>query len=261
MELYNLIAGLLVGIIIGATGMGGGSLMTPLLIWLFGVAPTTAIGTNLCFAAITKTFGSFIHIKNKTVDWMIVQRMAKGSIPSAIITLTIVYLLGFNSETSSELTKPLSIILFTTALIILLKPWLFQLGRNKRLQTPEKFKVYQPILTILMGGALGIIVSLTSIGAGTIGTVMLVYLYPLRMNGIKLVGTDIAHATPLAYVAAIGYIAMGNVDFIVLFSMLMGSVPGIIIGSKLGIKLPDSLLRYAIALTLIFISLKMFNKI
>ena len=219
--------------------MGGGSLMTPVLVWLFGVAPIVAIGTNLWFAALTKLIGGSIYIRRDSVDWTVLKRLSLGSIPSAIISLWIIHVLDFKNIQDSILMGILGSVLLFTSAVMLCKPWLLStLDKNSKRINGKK-NSYQKIATILMGGVLGIAVSFTSIGAGTLGTVILVYLYPLRINTRTLVGTDIIHAIPLTLVAGIGYLLMGKINFAMLGCLLIGSIPGIVIGSFLGVRIPD----------------------
>jgi len=199
------LAGLIVGLMVGVTGVGGGSLMTPILVLMFGVAPQTAVGTDLLYASITKMFGTAVHHGNGTVDWQVVKRLAWGSLPAAAATLAWMHFSEASRVKDGFIINMVAIMLMITALGIFFKDWMHGLGRKLRVGNSEHFKHVQPVLTVAAGILLGVLVTLTSIGAGALGTVMLVYLYPLRLNASKLVGTDLAHAIPLALIAGLGH--------------------------------------------------------
>lgn len=255
----NALAGLAVGIMVGATGVGGGAVMTPLLVLLMGVAPHTAVGTDLLYASLTKMFGVGIHHSERRVDWQVVRRLASGSLPAAIATLLWLKWAGSTGVREGVIIYALGVVLIITALTMVLKPYLQRAGKHMRVSDPIHFLKYQPVLTILAGAVLGFLVALTSIGAGALGSVMLVFLYPLRLTPAKLVATDLAHAIPLALVAGAGHILLGNVDFVLLGQLLLGSIPGVMIGAHFGGKLPDRILRIAIAVVLISVGLKLLN--
>lgn len=257
MSISNALAGLLVGIVVGVTGVGGGALMTPILVLLFNVAPQTAVGTDLLYASITKIFGTAVHHQHGTVDWQVVRRLAYGSLPAAAATLFWMSLTDTNRVKGGFIITAVGVALIITALGILLKDWMHGLGRHLRLSSTEKFKRWQPFLTVVAGIILGVLVTLTSIGAGALGTVMLVYLYPLRLNASKLVGTDLTHAIPLAMIAGLGHLSLGNVDYGLLFNLLIGSIPGVLIGSMISTRAPLALIRYAIAIVLGAVAIKM----
>ena len=250
MELLNALAGFLVGILVGFTGVGGGALMTPLLVFLFGVAPQTAIGTDLLFASITKSVGSWVHGTRGSIDWVVLRRLCLGSLPAAALTLLLIHNFPPNKELKSLLLPALGVALALTSLAMLFQTRLHRLGRKLRTATPVEFKRAQPGLTVLAGALLGFLVTLTSVGAGALGVVMLVYLYPYRLTAPKLVGTDIAHAVPLTLVAGLGHWSLGNVDFALLGSLLVGSIPGIVVGSRLSVRVNQKYVRNAIAVML-----------
>lgn len=249
-------AGFTVGLVVGLTGVGGGALMTPLLIFIFGVAPKTAIGTDLFFAALTKVFGVLVHGRHGTIDWQVFRRLSSGSVPAALVTVAVLQWLPVAKSSLEFLLKALSVALFVTALGLYFKGPLYALGRRRRLRAPESFKVIQLPLTVLAGIVLGVMVSLTSVGAGALGAVFLVYLYPLRMTGSKLVGTDLLHAIPLALVAGAGYWATGDMDFPLLGNLLAGSIPGVVLGSVLSARLPERAVRVGVATVLLMASTK-----
>jgi uncharacterized protein len=259
------VSGFLVGLLVGVTGVGGGSLMTPLLVFLFGFKPSVAVGTDLLFAAITKTSGVWVHHgKHGSVDWRIVGWLASGSLPMAGITLYVIkHLMSVGKEITGAITFTLGIALLLTALSLIVRSVLIRrsekLGIIKDEESTEdnsgRFKKMQIPATILIGAILGVLVTLTSVGAGALGTVALLYLYP-RMSTLKIVGTDLAHAIPLTTVAGIGHLSLGNVDVVLLVSLLTGSLPGIWIGSHLSAKIPERYLRPTLATILMLIGIK-----
>ena len=251
------LAGVMVGLIVGVTGVGGGSLMTPLLVLMFGVAPHTAVGTDLLYAAITKLFGVGVHHRHDTVDWQVVRRLAFGSLPGAAATLAWMHFSHVGQMKSGLIVSAVAVALLITALGMVFKDTLHRAGRNFRLVDASRFKHLQPLLTTLAGLVLGVLVTLTSIGAGALGTVMLVYLYPLRMTPQRLVGTDLAHAIPLALIAGLGHLSLGNVDFPLLGNLLVGSIPGVLVGSFISTRAPLGFLRYAIAVVLGAVAVKL----
>jgi uncharacterized membrane protein YfcA len=251
------LAGVLVGAIVGITGVGGGALMTPILVMLFGIAPHTAIGTDLVYASITKMAGFLVHHQHGSVDWQVVRRLAYGSLPAAALTLLWMTASAAGQRRSGAVMTALAVALLVTALGMLLKDWLHGLGRAFRVAEPSRFKHLQPLLTIGAGVLLGVLVTWTSIGAGALGTVLLVYLYPLRMTASRLVGTDLAHAIPLALVAGLGHLAMGNVDAQLLANLLVGSIPGVVAGAFISTRAPLNVIRYAIALALTAVAIRM----
>lgn len=253
----NIVAGFLVGAVVGVTGVGGGALMTPILVLVFGYSPQMAVGTDLIFAATTKTAGWAVHGYRGNVDWQVFRRLAYGSLPAALLTVTFLYFYKSPIGKDSLIVTMVGIAILVTSVGMILKPWIYRMGQNFRIGDPTVFIRWQPAGTVLAGAILGVLVSLTSIGAGALGATMLIYLYPLRMKPATLVGTDIAHAIPLAIVAGAGHLAIGNVDFIILRNLLIGSIPGIILGSYLGSKAPDHYVRYALAIILLLVGLKM----
>jgi uncharacterized membrane protein YfcA len=251
------IAGFGVGAAVGMTGVGGGALMTPLLVLMFGYAPATAVGTDLWFAAITKIFGGTLHNHKGSVDWQVLRRMALGSVPAAIITLVWMDLTRTAQTTHGTIIHALGAVLFITAIAMLVRKKIQSFGTRLRTTTAAAFINAQPLLTVLAGVVLGIIVPLTSVGAGALGTVMLLYLYPLRMTPARLAGTDIVHAIPLAVIAGLGHLYMGNVQFPLLLNLLMGSIPGILVGTLIAHKSPEVYMRAVIAVILAVVSVKL----
>ncbi|MEQ1555841.1 MAG: sulfite exporter TauE/SafE family protein, partial [Gallionella sp.] len=230
--LYTL-SGFAVGLIVGVTGVGGGSLMTPLLVLFFGVSPATAVGTDLLYAALTKSLGGWVHSRKGSVDWRVVGLLAMGSLPAAVITILLLKYLGLEEKTLRSLvTSVLSVALLATAAALLLKDVIKKLARRQDGTVYELHHRYLPAATVITGIVVGALVTISSIGAGVLGTVALLFLYP-RMPSVKIVGTDIAHAVPLTAIAGIGHLALGTVDLVLLASLLLGSLPGIYIGSHL----------------------------
>lgn len=255
--LLNVIAGFGVGVIVGLTGVGGGSLMAPIMILIFGVAPTTAVGTDLWFAGITKIVGGWIHGKKGTIDWQILRRLFLGSIPASLATLAWLHYSGVGKSNSKLMMQALGITLILTSIAALSRARVHAFGESLRGSSPHAFKAAQPALTVVGGVILGFLVTFTSIGAGALGAVMLLYLYPRRLTPLSLVGTDIVHAIPLTLVAGTGHLLMGNVNGELLGNLLIGSIPGIIIGSMLAMRAPEQFVRTAITIVLALVGLKM----
>lgn len=250
------IAGLVVGFIVGMTGVGGGSLMTPILLW-FGIPPSTAVGTDLLYAAITKAGGIFVHHKKNNINWKITGWLSLGSVPAALVTLWILHNSKMDTTALNATIKySLGWALVFTAVAIIFKKKLMVIAQKHAGDKFHKESQTQNVLTVAIGVLLGATVTLTSIGAGALGTVTLFFLYPILPTK-RLVGTEIAHAVPLTLVAGLGHASMGNMDFSILIQLLIGSLPGIFIGSMLSGKLPDLFLRNAIAIMLLFVGVKL----
>ena len=246
LDLPHTIAGLLVGFLVGMTGVGGGSLMTPLLVLMFGVSPQTAVGTDLLFAAATKSVGVGIHGARNTVDWKIMRRLAMGSIPAAVLTLVgLNTFIHIGKNTSHLILAVLGSLLLLTAIGILFQRKLMAYGATHHPVEPDKALVP----TIILGAVLGVSVTISSVGAGAIGVTILLMLYR-RLPVARIVGTDIAHAIPLTLVAGAGHWFLGSVDLHLLVNLLIGSIPGVIVGSLLSSRAPDAVLRPALAAVL-----------
>jgi uncharacterized membrane protein YfcA len=241
-----IVSGLLVGLLVGLTGVGGGSLMTPLLVLVFGFHPSTAVGTDLLFAAITKSVGTTIHNAGKSVDWRIVGRLAIGSIPATVLTLIVIGHLGTTSKTvTSLISLVLGVALLGSALSLIVKDRVVAIAVRRN---PD-FGLHTSIwLTILVGFVVGIVVSISSVGAGAIGTIALLFLYP-RLPVVKIVGSDIAHAVPLTLIAGIGHWYLE--------SLLIGSIPGILLGSFGARYVSEAWLKPALSLVLVLVGIKM----
>jgi len=250
------IAGLVVGFIVGMTGVGGGSLMTPILLW-FGVNPAAAVGTDLLYAAITKAGGVWVHQKQRNIDWRITGYLAAGSLPAAALMLWVLKGLHSDQEALNAIIKQsLGVVLVLTALAVLFKKRLLAIAPRLSGPTPRLSPRGLDVLTVVVGLVLGAMVTLTSIGAGALGTVALFFLYPL-LTTRRLVGTEIAHAVPLTLVAGLGHAGMGNMDWTILAYLLMGSLPGIYLGSNLSGRVPDAVLRPCMAVMLAMIGYKL----
>jgi uncharacterized membrane protein YfcA len=248
------VSGLLVGVLVGLTGVGGGSLMTPLLVLMFGFHPSTAVGTDLLFAAATKTVGTTIHSAHKTVDWRIVGRLATGSVPATVLSLLAIAHFGVTSKgVTSVITLTLGCALLISAVTLLFKEQIIQLINRK---FPDFGGDASLRMTILVGIVLGVLVSLSSVGAGALGTIALIILYP-RLPLVRIVGSDIAHAVPLTLLAGLGHWYLGTINFTLLESLLVGSIPGIIVGSLSARYAPDAALKMALGIVLTLVGFKM----
>ncbi|MCX7193043.1 MAG: sulfite exporter TauE/SafE family protein [Proteobacteria bacterium] len=254
--MYTL-SGFLVGLIVGITGVGGGSLMTPLLVLMFGVSPATAVGTDLLYASLTKSLGGWVHGRRGTVDWKVVGLLALGSLPASVLTIILLKYLALDEKTLRSLVSGvLSVALLLTASALLLKDQIRKIARRRDGTVYELHHRHLPVATIATGVVVGALVTISSVGAGVLGTVALLFLYP-RMSAVKVVGTDIVHAVPLTAIAGMGHLAMGTVDFVLLGSLLLGSLPGIYIGSHLSAKVPEKVLRPLLAAMLLIIGCKL----
>jgi len=253
MEWGYTLSGLLVGFIVGLTGVGGGSLMTPLLILGFSISPATAVGTDLLYASLTKAGGVWVHGHRGTVDWKLVKRLSIGSLPAALLTVLGLNALGVENQIFSDLiTGTLGIALILTALALFFRNQLAHLGKSRFSSLAAWRDQNIVTATITTGAVLGILVTMTSVGAGALGMVALITLYP-RAPTINLIGSDIAHAVPLTLIAGMGHVYLGTVDFGLLGSLLLGSLPGIYIGSHIGGRIPERILRPALATILVII--------
>lgn len=252
-ELLYAVSGLVVGFVVGLTGVGGGSLMTPLLILFFGIHPATAVGTDLLYAAATKTAGSTVHGFNKTIDWRIVLRLAMGSVPAAAVTLWFLSSTGTQTAGAARLLATiLGTMLLVTAVTLIFRNRLSRFARSHRDLAPRP----QAIVTVLTGIVLGVLVTISSVGAGAIGVTVLLLLYP-KLPVLKIIGSDIAHAVPLTLVAGIGHWVIGDVDWHMLLSLLAGSIPGILISSRLAPHIDERIIRWLLAAVLALVGLKL----
>jgi uncharacterized protein len=245
--LYS-VAGFCVGALIGLTGVGGGSLMTPILILLFGVPAATAVGTDLIYAAVTKAGGAAVHGIVGTIEWRLVARLAMGSVPATVLTLLALSQFDLASgNVERVLSVALGLALLATAITLVFRP---RLVAWVEARVGEPSPATTRALTVLTGAALGALVSLTSVGAGALGVTALILLYP-RLPTPRIVGSDIAHAVPLTLIAGAGHWLLASVNFHIFGALLMGSIPGIVIGSQLTTRFPDAALRFALAVVLV----------
>jgi len=241
-------SGFFVGVLVGLTGVGGGALMTPLLVLLFGIHPTTAVGTDLLFASITKTGGTLVHGLSDTVDWKITRRLASGSVPATALTIGALAYFdhGADGGTNQIITTVLGFALILTAIALVFRKWILDFFASHVGEFEDK---RARTLTVILGVLLGVLVSLSSVGAGAIGVTVLLILYP-RLPVARIVGSDIAHAVPLTLIAGVGHWFLGSIDWSLLGSLLVGSLPGIAIGSYITARIPDRVLRPILASTL-----------
>lgn len=256
MDFAYTIAGFAVGAIVGLTGVGGGSLMTPLLVLMFGIHPSVAVGTDLLYAAITKAGGTLAHGLKGTVDWTVTRRLASGSIPAAVLTLLFIghFAPGGIDGATGIIKVALGIALVLTAVAIIFRKRIQEYALVRFGENPDPRRT--AILTVLTGAVLGVLVSISSVGAGALGVTALFFLYP-RLPTLRIVGSDIAHAVPLTAVAGMGHWMLGSVDWLLLGSLIIGSLPGIWLGSHISTKVPDRVLRPILATMLMLVGAKL----
>jgi uncharacterized protein len=252
MDPIAILSGFAVGAIVGMTGVGGGSLMTPLLIGVFKLHPALAIGTDLWFAALTKTGGAVAHARHGHVDWRITRLLLLGSLPAALATIALMHATGITKGWAAALTFSLGIALLLTAVVVAFKKTWQAVGLKLERWLPESRKAP---LTVASGVVLGVLVTLSSIGAGALGATLILLLYP-RLAAHRLVGTDIAHAVPLTLVAGIGHATLGHVDWSLLAALLVGSLPGIWLGAQLTRRMPEGLVRGLLCVSLVTAGVK-----
>jgi uncharacterized membrane protein YfcA len=251
--------GFVVGFLVGMTGVGAGSLMTPFLIAQVGISPTIAVGTDLLFASITKASAAIPHHNFGNVNWRMVAWLAAGSVPGSMAMLALLHYFNPDTAAMASLIKMALVgALIVSSIAIVIYPYITK-GRPGLTSNPDSVQV-RKLPTLVLGLVLGSIVTLTSVGAGAIGVVILTLLYPTLMTR-RLIGTDIVHAVPLTLVSGLGHLSMGNTNLALLGILLVGSVPGIAIGSRLTGRLPDRFLRIALAIILCFAAWQLSKKI
>jgi uncharacterized protein len=252
-SVYSLV-GFAVGALIGLTGVGGGSLMTPVLILLFGLHPATAVGTDLLFAATTKTAGTWIHGLKGTIDWCIVRRLATGSVPLAVITMSLLSYIDITGPFATQIiTTVLTIALSITAILVVFRTRIIaRYAKRIGHLTADRTAVF----TVAVGALLGLLVSISSVGAGAIGMTALVLLYP-QLPTSRLVGSDIAHAVPLTLAAGLVHWQLGSTDMAIFLALVIGSVPGILISSYAAARVPEGALRVVLAAALLLVAIKL----
>ena len=255
MDIAYSLAGFFVGAVVGLTGVGGGSLMTPLLVLGFGVAPVMAVGTDLLYAGITKAGGAAAHGLRGHVDWRIAARLAAGSVPGAGIGLLILANAPAASKDSAAIVSTaLGVMLVLTALALAFRTPLVAWARAQGER--GLLSAHRTPVTIATGLFIGLAVTLSSVGAGAVGVTALALLYP-ALATVRIVGTDIAHAIPIALVAGLGHAALGNVDWILLATLLAGSIPGIVLGSHLAARLPERVVRHSLVAVLLLVGARL----
>ncbi|AGL19371.1 sulfite exporter TauE/SafE family protein [Actinoplanes sp. N902-109] len=256
MDLTLALAGLGVGIVVGLTGMGGGALMTPILVLLFGIPPVAAVSSDLAASAVMKPFGGWVHARRGTVNWQLVRWLCAGSVPSAFLGVLLLRLLGDDETVQHTIKVALGIALLLAAAGLLLKAWVSR-GRAAS-QGPGEPITVRPVPTLLLGAGGGLIVGLTSVGSGSLIIVALLALYPkLRAN--DLVGTDLIQAIPLVLSAAVGHAFFGDLQLDLAAAVLIGSVPGVLIGARISSRAPGGLVRTALVIVLLASSLKLLD--
>lgn len=249
------LSGALVGLLVGLTGVGGGSLMTPLLTIIFGVPPGIAVGTDLAFAALTKGVGTVAHREHGHVRWDIVAYLALGSLPAAILTILLIKQFGELDASWQHLIKlSIGISVFLTALSLLFRKAL--LAWVERHPQAQLHGISQRLATVVVGAVIGVLVTISSIGAGAIGATLILLLYP-TLRAPEVAGTDIAYAVPLTALAGLGHWWLGNVHFDLLAGLLLGSVPAIWLGARLSKALPEKYVRGTLATTLTLVGVKL----
>jgi uncharacterized membrane protein YfcA len=252
-----IVAGALTGLIVGITGVGGGALMTPILLLVFGIAPQAAIGTDLWYAAITKVMAARVHQRHGLIDWVVVGRLWAGSLTASAATVWWMREVGHGLDVGF-LKAAIAIAVCVTAVGMLFSGPLSRLGVAFDRQL---YKRFQARLTVVVGAVLGVVVTLTSVGAGALGAVCLLYLYPSRLTPARLVATDIAHAIPLAIVAGVGHLTLANVDGMLLMNLCVGSVPAAFIGARLSARMPHHALRLALAIVLFVVGAQLLRQV
>jgi uncharacterized protein len=251
-------AGFLVGTLVGLTGVGGGSMMTPILMLFFGQSPSVAVGTDLLFSATTKLVATASFGFSRRVDWPIVGRLLLGSVPGSAAVVIGLWLARRAPSAADTITsRSLAIILLVTAIALIFQIQLQRAGLKMTARALAHVERHKVLLTALAGLTLGVAVTLTSVGAGALGVVMLLALYPLRLTADRLVATDVAHALPITLIAGLGHAFLGHVSFNVLAALLLGSIPGVLIASRITLRLPARMTRIFIALMLGTVSERM----
>lgn len=257
MDVAVIATGAFTGFLVGLIGVGGGALTTPILLLVFGVAPLAAVGTDLWYAAITKTVASRQLMRANLIDWMVVKRLWMGSLTASALCVMVLYWFPIDNSRAKDLVWLIGPPIVLTAISLLFHEQLHAIGRRFRLSSTERFKMLQAPATIIAGAIVGTVVTFTSVGAGALTAVALAYLYPLRLTPARLVATDIVHAVPLAIFAGLGHVFVGHVDFALLGNLLLGSIPAVLLGVHLSQKLSFRLLRLILAIVLFSVGVKL----
>jgi uncharacterized membrane protein YfcA len=251
---YIVLGSACVGFLVGLTGAGGGALMTPMLILLFGVKPSTAISSDLVAAVFMRPFGAAVHMTKRTVNFRLVGWMVAGSVPMAFLGAYLLHLMGHAKTSQTNIEKALGIALLVGAIAMVARYVLDRKGGHTRSAEVHDL-VVRPIPTVVIGAVGGLIVGITSVGSGSLMIVMLLFLYPM-LGANQLVGTDLTQAVPLTAAAALGALAFGHVEFAVTTSIIIGSVPAVIVGSLISSRAPDRYIRPAITFVIFASGLK-----
>lgn len=253
--LLYVLTGFGVGIAVGLTGVGGGSLMTPLLL-LFGFPLHTAVGTDLAYAAITKSGGALMHVNQKSVDWRVAGLLWLGSLPAAGLTVVALRVFFATPDEYDRVISPaLGIMLILTALSVIQRQWNERRVNSHEAPLRRQPSRSTPWLTVSFGALLGVLVTLSSVGAAAIASVFVLWLYP-RLTALRILGTNLAHAVPLTLVGTLGHLFLGNVDFLLLGALVAGSLPAIFIGTRIASAIPDRVLRGTLVSTLLAAGVK-----
>ena len=257
MDPSRIVAGAVTGLIVGLTGVGGGALMTPVLLLFFGVAPLTAVGTDLWFAAITKMAITSVHQRERLVDWQIVQRLWLGSLTASAVTVMLMHGQPVTAHSAQLLKGAIAFVVCLTAVGLTVQTQVQAIGARMDREAAGGLRPWQTAGTVAAGTLLGVLVTLTSVGAGALGVICLLHLYPARLTPPRLIATDVAHAIPLALFAGIGHLAIGDVDPWLLRDLLIGSLPAAVLGAFFSTRLPHAWLRRTLAAVLFAIGLKL----
>ena len=247
------LAGAFAGFLVGLTGIGGGAIMTPILLLVFKIEPITAVATDLWYAAITKCFSSYSHFKNQQIHFQVVKDLWKGSLVACIIIAVVINMHLLDAAQYKILVPIIAIMVVISALMMMFHGLLIKKDIFAYTLSPTK----QKVLTIASGALIGTLVSLTSIGAGVLGTIMLLYLYPKRLTPSNIVGTETLHAIPLAFLAGLSYFISGKTDWHLLANLLVGSIPAAMLGSTLASRISSKFVRFGLSTALLASGLKM----
>ncbi len=268
------LVGLLIGFLVGLTGMGGGALLAPIMILLFRVPPVWAVGTDIAYSAVTKALGSVVHIRQKTVNFKIVLWLACGSVPATVVGVSLVQYIRhqYGDLINGIILRSIGFTLLLVAVLLVAKPYILRRVERKNLEAQKQAALkgemvipqnrsrwetrYRPLMVALVGAFVGFLVGLTSVGSGTLIIVALAFLFP-RLSSKELVGADIVHAVMLHIAGAIVYFNAGTINWTLVLLLLIGSLPGVFLGSKLSKYIPDRFMRPILATVLAISGVKL----
>jgi uncharacterized membrane protein YfcA len=259
-DLYVALAGLIVGFAVGLTGMGGGALMTPVLVLLFNIQPLAAVSSDLVASLIMRPVGAAVHASRGTVEWRLALWLALGSVPAAFSGVVLLRAIGRGSQVQSIVEVALGAVLLLAVGAIAVK-WLIDRRRNATAVTPDQDQSPLPVrraVTLAVGAAVGFIVGITSVGSGSLAIVLLLFLYP-RLRGSHLVGTDLVQAVPMVGSAAVAHVLFGDFRLVLTLSIVAGGVPGVLLGSVFSSRARTGLIRLALSVVLLASGLKLVN--